>query len=99
MTAPDAEEVPWAGCGPAESSSGVQVVPVGALSDAEARARWEQAEATDYSYVLYTGCGERATGRFQVTVRGGEITEFEGLDDQGRGLVEHLDLPDLTTSY
>lgn len=86
-----------AGCGPVESSSGGQVVPAGALSDAEAeaKARWEQADVTDYTYAFYTGCGERATGRFQVTVRGGEVTEVEGLDDPGRNLVEHLDLSDL----
>lgn len=56
-----------------------------------ARARWQRAGFTDYSYQLDAGCGECGLiGRFQVTVRDGEVVDAEPLSPYGRDRIAEL---------
>lgn len=48
-------------------------------------------EPSSYTYTLESAEGERALiGRFEVTVKDGEVVSSEGLDESGRRVVEEL---------
>ncbi|MGH8968965.1 MAG: DUF6174 domain-containing protein [Actinomycetes bacterium] len=51
--------------------------------------RWQDTQPEDYSFTLDSDCGERSLiGRFAVTVRAGEVTMVEGLDEPSRLMID-----------